>query len=225
MYSQDQKQRPRMRYPSRIRLFCLSIVIILISISVIFAIHTQGEWATVLSLILTALGIILAFWQIAFPSSSKEPQIQTNISKEPIILPATPKEFKNFRDQHKATLNSSNFGALIIYANEDIVGYIACIFIQLPDDISVYAQQFKVQPLPMRIYESTYHGMKTAYIAQHQINNHFLYAAVFPNLTPATYHVELHSKPGLHLLKKIVVDVHPEQVSEIDWRDVRDCVN
>jgi predicted methyltransferase len=221
MYPQDQRQQHHRRYPSRLRLFSLFFVIILITISVTFAIQTQGVWATILSLILTALGIVLAFWQIAFSSPSKEPIILTSTFKEPIILPATPKEFKNFRDQLKATLNSSDFGALVVYANEDIVGCITYVFIQLPDDLAFYTQ-FRIQPLPTRTYEKTYHDLKPAYIAQHQINNYYLYAAVYPILRPATYHVELHSIPKFSLLSKTVIDIHPEQVSEIDWRDVRE---
>ena len=218
MDTQDQKRRPRKKYPARIWLF--GLFIILLAISVMIAIYTQGEWMAVLSLILTSLGLVLTAWQWAYSSSlQKEDQTPVNASTKSVVRLATnKKDFINFQDQCKAKLCGNNFGGLVIYGNEATVGCVAIIFVQPLDNITPYRQLLETSPMPAN--DNISPDIKTAYIARHQINNSsYVYAAVFLNLNLATYHVELHSKPGLPPLNNTVIDIHSDQVSVIDWQD------
>jgi len=211
MYPQDQERQKSNRYFSRTRGIILSFAMILIVVGTISAILTQGGWATILSLILTALGVVLTLLQIAFPSSSKEDNILPTTFEEPVTVPASAKEYKICRDQLKANLAHSNYGALVVYANKNFVGCIVFIYVRLLD-------------LKTREYENGFRNMKPACIAQRQINNHYFYATVFPRLRSNTYHVELHPDSKFSFFSprwKTVIEVLPEQVAEIDWRHVQ----
>jgi len=206
MYSQDQKHQQSGRHISRIRLYSLIFAIILIILGTISAIITQGGWITILSLTLTALGVVLTLWQIAFPFSPKEHKLFLAAFEEPVTLPATAKEYKLFRDQLKADLANSNYGALVIYANKDFVG---CI-------VFIYIRSLAMQA---RVYENEFREMQQAFIAQRQINNHYFYAAVFPRLRPNTYHVELHADSKFTFFSqrgRTVIEILPGLVAEVD---------
>lgn len=147
---------------SRKRLVILINAVLIIVFSTVLAAITQGSWATILSLTLTAIGVVLALCQLAFPTSFVEREMPIVSSEEPVNLPATIQDYKFFRDQLMDNLNNSNFGTLVLYGNENIVGCSVFIYVRIFD-------------MKAREYLNDYRDLKCAPIAHQSINQSSFY--------------------------------------------------
>src|SRR2546423_13837996 len=114
-----QEQERQSTHLPRSRLFILIFAVLLIVSGTIIALlsikqNAQSSWATILSLILTALGVILALIQLILPlPSGSAPVPQTRISnntKQHIQVEG----FDLGIDKKK--------GALVVYAKEELRG-------------------------------------------------------------------------------------------------------
>ena len=200
MATEGQEQQPRSKHFSRVRLVILIIAVVLVIASTIAAILTQGSWVSNFSLILAALGVVLALFQL-FPLFSYEKSVAFTTSSQ---------EKEIFRKQIEVTLKSGSFGALVIYTKKNFVGRKA--FIR------------------MHVSGTKTSNFDQTSVSKRTINRRPIYVAVFPKLKPGIYNVQLSSHwrglasdyssgPVYHISEKhdTMITVLPEEVAELDW--------
>jgi hypothetical protein len=226
MAMQEQRPQPQGRRIPWVRLTILIIAVFLIGYGTITSISgilgtAQGSWYAILSIILGALGVLvtLSGWLLPLPPLFSSPKALTQTPKHPIAFIASEHEYEIFRDEVEATLQSEDYGALVIYANKVLVGEEVRANVRFPSYMNHY-RAFSSREDPDS------HG---TFIAERRINRRPIYVAVFPKLRQETYFVArllvsaristfFSRLTPLAPKYRVTLMILPKQVSEIDWR-------
>jgi hypothetical protein len=202
---------------SQMRWVIWTIVALLIIGGTVSAILTEGSWGQTVSLILAALGVVLALYQIliqpsgtSFVTASSKSGL-TNPSKtlvkffRSILAPHTTRKkyYDAFRKRYESRLTETS-GTLIIYASEKEIG------LQLV--VNVHQRTTNLPPLASDKCVS-------GFIALHTIDGQPIFAVVFERLLPNSCHVwHRWGLPIRYQHRPItVINVAPGEVTEYYW--------
>lgn len=152
----------------------------------------KGPWSGILSVVFTALGVVLALFQWLLPFSFE--LTKSSVDLKPVILEPE-RNLKLHVSVEGSDLGvTSHTGALIIYARKSMLGE------------SVDLLRNHILPL----------AHSTANVGRRSVNNQIVCVAIFPYLEPSDY-VACDTK-GYYKTK---ITVLPGQVTELEWRKPR----
>ncbi len=140
-------------------------------LSTIGIIPIKSNLSNGLLIFFSILGTIFAFGQWLVPFTPSEPVEVKLAPKKPDIVPVPRHQGYDFRIEIDNDLKFSSNGALIVFANELLLG--------------------KAVKLHFHTKSSFYQEYYTAYIERKVIGKAYFYAAVFPKLTEGYYTVSI----------------------------------
>lgn len=159
---QQHQVTPPPKSPSRTRGIILILTILLTIIFVIAGLRTAG-WSSGISLLLSAVSVLLGLFQLLVPLPGSPPLVSSKRKPSGSVA-----EYEILRKQLEKTHKSTGKGALVVYTRRGLVGWRA-----------------------IRLLSGETQGVYT-YVAERSVNRRIIYVAVFRDLTPGIYHVSLH---------------------------------
>src|SRR5205823_140172 len=105
---------------SHTRLTVLIFAVLIIIFSTITAILTKGSWASIVSLLLTSIGVLVGIYQLYLYFSSSEQKTLDAPSKQAVIPTADDQVYESFRRYIENSL-TPGFGALVIYGKKRLI--------------------------------------------------------------------------------------------------------